>query len=100
MDQVGALLGAMTLTGFSIYGLLWKAGKPSRKFPLCWSYKVPMIQTGLPMFIPGSVMKYLQIHDLPTKAVSRYICPKGHCQLWYVPRFGNTEKAFFLREEL
>ena len=31
---------------------------------------------------------------------SRFICPKGHYQLWFVPWFGNTEKAFFFQEEL
>jgi len=59
-----------------------------------------MFAAGMPKFVPGPVSNHLDQHGLPTIAASRFICPKGHYQLWFVPKFGNTEKAFFMKEEL
>jgi hypothetical protein len=100
MDQVGALLGGFALLGIIVDMLLKKFGRTSSKFPQCRSCGRQMQTAGLPMFMPGAVVNHLDMHGLPTAAASRFICPNGHYQLWYVPRFGNTEKAFFLKEEL
>ena len=100
MDYVGALLGGFALLGLTVEGLLRKVEKSSRKFPTCMTCGTHMLTVGLPKFMPGEVVNHLDKYGLPTATASRYICPKGHYQLWFVPRFGNTEKPFFLREEL
>ena len=100
MDYVGALLGGFVLLGVTVDGVLRKFAKPARKFPWCWTCGNHMTAVGLPKFMPGEVVNHLDKYGLPTVVASRFICPKGHYQLWFVPRFGNTEKAFFLQEEL
>jgi hypothetical protein len=100
MDHVGALLGGLALLGIVTDGLLRQVDKRARKFPWCKTCGTNMTAAGLPKFMPGELVNHLDKHGLPTVVASRFICPKGHYQLWFVPKFGNTEKAFFLREEL
>lgn len=100
MDHVGVLLGGFALLGITVDGLLRRIEKPPRKFPWCKTCGMNMITAEPAKVMPGEVSRYLDQHDLPTIAASRFMCPKGHYQLWFVPRFGNTEKAFFLKEEL
>ena len=100
MDHVGALLGGFALLGLTVDGILRKFAKPPKKFPSCWTCGSHMTAVGLPKFMPGEVVNHLDKHGLPTVTASRFICPKGHYQLWFVPRFGNTETPFFFREEL
>jgi hypothetical protein len=100
MDYVGVLLGGFVLLGLFTDGLLRRLEKPAQKFPSCRTCGNHMITVGLPKFMPGEVLNHLDKYGLPTVAASRFICPKGHYQLWFVPRFGNTEQAFFLKEEL
>jgi len=100
MDYVGSFLGGLAILGIISDRLLSKFEKSARKFPWCHTCGKNMITAGLPKFMPGEVLKHLDKHGLPAATASRFICPKGHYQLWFVPRFGNTEKAFFLKEEL
>jgi ribosomal protein L34E len=100
MDHVGAILGGFALLGITVDGLLRKFEKKAQKFPYCRTCGNNMLTAGLPKFMPGEVLKHLDEHNLPTGAAARFICPKGHYQLWFIPKLGNTEKAFFLREEL
>ena len=100
MDSVGAFLGGLALLGITVDELLRKVEKSSRKFPWCRKCGLNMVNVSLPKFMPGEVINHLDKYGLPTIAASRFICPKGHYQLWFVPRFGNTEQAFFLKEEL
>ena len=100
MDNVGVFLGGFALLGITVDGLLRRFEKKARKFPYCRTCGTNMITAGLPKFMPGEVSRYLEQHNLPTQAACRFICPNGHYQLWFIPKFGNTEKAFFLKEEL
>jgi len=100
MDYVGALLGGMALFGIITDGLLRKVAKPHRKFPWCWTCGLEMTAVSLPKFMPGEVVNHLGKYGLPTGIASRFICPKGHYQLWFIPKLGNTERPFFFREEL
>ena len=100
IDHVGVMLGSFAVLGIVVDGLLRKFEKKARKFPYCRTCGNNMLTAGLPKFMPGEVLNHLDKYGLPTVAASRFICPKGHYQLWFVPRFGNTEKAFFLKEEL
>ena len=100
MDYVGSFLGGLAILGIISDRLLRKFEKSARKFPWCRTCGKNMITVGLPKFMPGEVLNHLDKYDLPAVTASRFICPKGHYQLWFVPRFGNTEKAFFLKEEL
>ena len=100
MDYVGSLLGGLLLLGVVTDGLLRKVGKKARKFPCCRTCDREMYRAGPAKFMPGEVSRYLEQHNLPTQAACRFICPNGHYQLWFIPKFGNTEKAFFLKEEL
>ena len=100
MDYVGALLGGLVLFGITLDTVLRKVVKPTRKFPYCRTCEKEMFTAGIPKFVPSEVSNFLDKYGLPTVAASRFICPEGHYQLWFIPKFGNTEKAFFLREEL
>ena len=100
IDHVGVMLGSFAVLGFVMDGLLRKVSKKAQKFPYCRTCGVNMLAVGIPKFMPSEVSNYLDKYGLPTIAASRFICPRGHYQLWFIPKFGNTEKAFFLREEL
>jgi hypothetical protein len=100
MDHVGVLLGSMALFGITVDGLLRKIEKKARKFPYCRMCGLNMNAAGPSKFMPGEVSRYLDQHNLPAVAASRFTCPKGHYQLWFIPKFGNTERAFFFKEEL
>lgn len=100
MAEVGYLLGGLMVLGFTVNGLLWKVGRSSRKFPACWKCGRKLEQTPVPNVLPDAVIRYLDQHQLTTVVVSRYECPRRCYRLWYIPRFGQIEKAFFLREEM
>jgi hypothetical protein len=100
MDYVGSFLGGLAIVGIVSDRLLSKYQKAARKFPWCHTCGTNMTTVGLPKFMPGEVLNYLDKYGLPVDVVIRFICPKGHYQLWFVPRLGNTEKPFFLKEEL
>jgi len=99
MDQMGYLLGGLAVLGITVNEVLRKVEKSSRKFPSCWTCGKHMVQTPVPNVMPDAVIRYLDEHELTTPVVSRYICPKGDYKLWYIPRFGQIEKPFFLKEE-
>ena len=100
MADVGYLLGGLMVLGFTVNGLLWKVSKPSQKFLSCWKCRRKLEQKPVPNVLPDAVITYLDKHQLTTSVVSRYECPKGCYRLWYIPRFGQIEKAFFLKEEM
>jgi hypothetical protein len=100
MDYVGAFLGGTALLGLTLDGILKRFDKKTSKFPSCKTCGSHMLAIGLSKFIPGEVSNHLDKYGLPTATVSRFVCPKGHYHLWYIPRFGNTEKPFFFKEEL
>ena len=101
MDQAGIFLGGLVLLAITVDGLLRRVEKSARKFPWCRTCGKHMnTVTTLPRVLPAEIRLYLDRHQLPTSVVSRFICPKGCYQLWFIPRFGNAERAFFLREEL
>ena len=100
MDYVGALLGGFALLGLTVDGILRKVAKPLKKFPWCWTCGKKMDAAGLPMLMPGEVARHLDKHGLPTAITSRFICPNKHYQLWFIPKLGNTEEPFILKEQL
>jgi len=101
MDYAGAFLGGLIVLGVATNELLKKVSlKPSQKFPSCRTCGRHMVHVGLPNILPLEVLRYLDAYRLPAAVVSRFICPKGDYQLWFIPKFGNTEKAFFLREAM
>ena len=100
MDYVGSLLGGFVFLGFLVQGLLRKVEKPVRKFPSCRTCDKHMESTELPQVLPSEVYRYLDKYQLPAAVASRFRCPNRHYQLWFIPKLGNTEKAFFLKEEL
>ncbi len=100
MDNVGLFLGGLVVLGIVSDKLLRKVNKSARKFPWCRTCGKNMVTVGLPKFMPEAIIKYLDQYELTPAVVSRFICPRGDYQLWFIPRFGDTERAFFLREEL
>lgn len=100
MDAVGYMLGGLMVFGFTVHGLLKRVDKSSRKFPSCRSCPRELKKVSLPNHLPDGVLRYLDEYRLPPALVSRFICPNGCYQLWFIPKLGNTERAFFLREQL
>jgi hypothetical protein len=100
MDDVGLFLGGLIVLGIVFDSLLRKVNKSTQKFPWCRTCGKNMVSVALPKVLPKEVIKYLDQYELTPIVVSRFICPRGDYQLWFIPRFGNTERAFFLKEEL
>ena len=100
MADVGFLLGGLMVLGFTVQGLLRKVGKPYRKFLECRKCGLALSQVSVPNVMPDAVIRYLDKHELTTPVVSRYECPRRCYRLWYIPRFGQIEKAFFLKEDM
>ena len=102
MADIGYLLGGLMVLGFTVQGILRKVEKPYRKSWQCKNRKCGMsvVQKSLPNVMPHAVIRYLDQHELTTPVVSLYECPRRCYRLWYIPRFGQIEKAFFLREEM
>ena len=100
MDNAGFFLGGIALLGIVSDKLLRQVEKSARKFPWCKTCGKNMVNVAVPKNLPGEVTKYLDKYGLPPTVVSRFICPKGDYQLWFIPKFGNTESAFFLREDI
>ena len=102
MDAMSYFLGGLVVLGFTVHGLMGRSDRAVRRFPTCREYGcgLRMVEAKLLKVLPDEVRWYLMRHDLPAAVVSRYKCPHGHYQLWYIPKFGNTERAFFLREDL
>ena len=100
MDYMGYFVGGLVVLGMISDKLLRKVENSARKFPWCKTCGKNMVSVSLSKTMPEEVRKYLDKYELPAVAASRFICPKGDYQLWFIPKFGNTEKAFFLREEL
>ena len=100
MDDIGILLGGLICLGVFSELVMKRFDGSGRQFPWCRTCGKNMISAELPSILPEAVRKYLDRYGLPTFAVSKYVCPKGDYQLWFIPKFYNTEKAFFLKEEL
>jgi hypothetical protein len=100
MDQVGVLLGSFAFLGLVVEGLVRKVAKSARRFPTCKTCGFNMTSEPLPNVLPDEIQRYLDKYQLPAAVASRFLCPKRHYQLWFIPKLGNTERAFFLREDL
>lgn len=100
MVDAGLVLGALAVLAVMSDRVLRKIESSARKFPWCKTCGKNMVSATLPNVLPEEIRRYLFKYGLPHAAASRFICPKGDYQLWFIPKFGNTEKAFFLREEL
>ena|SRR5687768_6690880 len=100
MDDVGYLLGGLLVFGFTVQGLLSRIERSARKFPWCRTCGKNMDSAPLPKVLPDEVLRYLDKHNLPAAVVSRFKCPRRDYQLWFIPKLGNTERSFFLKEEL
>ena len=100
MVDLGYLLGGLLVLGITVHGLLRKVEKPSAWAPRCRTGGERMVSAPLLKVLPDEVRWHLDKYRLPHDIVMRFKCPRGHYQLWYVPKLGNTEKAFFHKEEL
>jgi hypothetical protein len=102
MADVGYLLSGLLVLGFAVQRLLGKVERPYRKLWIwkCRRCDLPLTQKPVPNVMPDAVIRYLDKHELTTPVVSVYDCPRRCYRLWYIPRFGQIEKAFFLREEM
>ena len=100
MVDLGYLLGGLLVLGLTVQGLLRKVENQSRWPPRCRTGGERMVSAPLPKVLPDEVRWHLDKHKLPHDIVMRFKCPRGHYQLWYIPKLGNTERTFFLKEEL
>ena len=91
-----AVAGLIVLT-VVLDGSLKKAGGWRRQFPWCRKCGSNMRLAPLESTpLPYKVHEHLIKHNLPKEAVSRYVCPKGHTQIWHMPKLGNTDKGLFI----
>ena len=100
MDYAGIFLGGLILLGVVSDRVLKKVSESGRQFPWCRTCGKNMVKIPVPRYLPEGVRRHLDRYGLPPVVVSRFVCPKGDYQLWYIPKFGGTEKAFFLREDM
>src|SRR5690349_15723055 len=97
MVDVGLLVGGLALLAVFADRILRKFEAPSRKFPWCRTCGKNMVSVPLSKALPDEIRRYLEHHELPPVVASKFICPKGCYQLWFIPKFSNTDKAFLLR---
>ena len=100
MDNAGIFLGGLILLGVVSDMVMKKISQSGRQFPWCRTCGRNMVSVELPEILPVEVRHHLERYGLPTTVASKYVCPKGDYQLWYIPRFGSTEQAFFLKERM
>ena len=100
MDYAAIFLGGLALLGVVSDKLLRQVQQSARKFPWCRTCGKNMVNIAPSKALPGEVTKYLEKHELPATVVSRFLCPKGDYQLWFIPKFGDIERPFFLREDV
>jgi hypothetical protein len=100
MNDVGVLLGSFVLLGLIVDWAIRRVAKAARRFPWCKDCGRNMKSEPLPKALPYEILRYLDRYQIPAALISRFLCPNRHYQLWFIPKLGNTERAFFLKEEL
>lgn len=80
---------------------LMKWGQPKRGFPYCRQcYKTCRRTSAEGKRPPAGIKAYLDDYQLPEHAASRYVCPRGHTEVWYAPRFGDAERGVLISKDL
>ncbi len=66
-------------------------------FPSCFKCGRPMVQLQhLGTDMPYQIKHYLNKYNLPAHVVRRFICLKGHRELWIAPPVGDQRKSIFV----
>lgn len=91
--------------GVSLNSLMkWAQPKqPKGDFPRCMTpgcVRTCIRQSAEGRIMPSQVIGYLIDHDLRPNVVTRYVCPKGHTEVWYVPRLGDAERCCLVSRNL
>lgn len=93
------MLIALLIVFIGVVNALPKGRKTSSFW--CRSCKRPMDRASHPgRTFPPEVNEFLRRHNLPIYVVSRYVCRRGHTQIWFVPKLGNTDKSMFVVRDL
>ena len=101
MEQT--LLCVVALIVFTVYLnlILKRVEQQNRKFPWCRTCGRTMYRTtATPRFTPHEAQEYLSKHKLPEHLLSSYVCPRGHTQMWHVPRLGDTQQGVMIVHDL
>jgi hypothetical protein len=62
----------------------------------CQMYATPLVKE----LVPEEVQGHLVRHNLPYLVVNRYVCPRGHSQMWHVPRLGTAAKGVMVVRDM
>ena len=96
--------GFLVLFAFGIALLaLMKWAQPQRGFPYCRRPrcgKTCIRKSAEGRTLPFEIQMYLACYKLPEHVVSRYVCPKGHTEVWYVSRLGDVERGILISRDL
>lgn len=99
MDLATMFVAILILIALLLDQLMKWASQPRKRFPWCrrcgcHMYATPLAQSSIPIEIGDHLVR----HNLPYLAVNRYICPRGHCQMWFVPQLGTAESKMVVRD--
>lgn len=101
MDEIVLFIAFLIVYAVALIALANWTGRPRKKFPWCRRCYVQMYRTALVQgSVPDEVISYLGTHNLPYSVVSRYVCPRGHTQMWHIPRLGNAERGIMIVRDM
>lgn len=101
MEPAGFGLATLILLTYSVNAVLKRAAPARKGFPTCQQCgRIGTRVTNLGPDLPFEIGVYLSKYGLPEKVVSRYLCPRGCSEMWYVPRLGDAERGVFVSNRL
>lgn len=91
MRPTTLFVGILIVIALALNQLMKWASQPRKRFPWCKKhgcqmYAAPLVENS----VPDEVNEYLIKYELPYLVVNRYVCPRGRCQMWYIPQRSNT----------
>ena len=98
------IITTMFVVMLAFFALALNVGtRKSKKkvFPTCFQCDVPMVQIPVTKDrLPDEIERYLVKHNLPRNVVRRFICAKGHRELWVTPAVGSEKKGVIVSRKI
>ncbi len=101
MEYASLFVAGLAVFTVAFNSFLKWAEQPKKRFPWCRNCKSNMYRVSiLDAHLPYEVQRYLSDYQLPSSVLSKFNCPKGDTELWFIPRLGNATKGlFFVRDK-